>query len=419
MRSRSLASQLDLNTVVDLNCDPDLSPERQAEVRKLLHGTFGPLAEPILHACGQAAATRRELALLQEQVGRLAGGAQLRGIVTGIHNGHIRLLLGGTERLLTRPADLALGIGQTVLTDAEGRTVLAAGDFLIGGQSYAFCERLEERYALVRPLRESPNDDVRQLALVSDCVDLNVLTSGDHVLGWSLDYGNVVLLTRRLGVPRPAVADDGVVTREVNRGDIVGLEDILEQVELLFLDAPSPAYDALLGEASRAMVGFVFHGVQGSGKSLVADFVVSAVRRRGGRALYRMASHYLSKWVGEGAAKLRADFAALDTAYAETGVRPLLVIDELEAIALERTHPGALNGGYLDVLDTLLGLLTRSQTRMIGISNLANRFLDAALVRDGRLPILRFPATLGPEQVATLVAQCLVRVPLARDGGSE
>lgn len=416
MRSRTVAGEFDVNTVVDLNCDPDLSPERQAEARKLLHGLFGPLAEPMLRACGHAAATRRELVVLQAQVARLAGGPQLRGIVTGIHNGHVRLLLGGGERLLNRPTDFVLGIGQTALTDAEGRTVVAAGDFLIGGQSYVFCERLEERHALVRPLRDGPHDEVRQLALVSDGVDLNALTPGDHVLGWSLDYGNVVLLTRRLGAPHAPVADDAGFARVVSRADIIGLDDVLEQVELLFLDAPSPAYEALLGEASRALVGFVFHGVHGSGKTLVADYLVSTVRQRGGRALYRMASHYLSKWVGEGAGNLRADFEMLEAAYAESGVRPLLVIDELEAIAVDRTHPWALSGGHLDVLDTLLGLLTRSKARMIGISNLADRVLDAALLRDGRLPILRFPATIDAPQVEALVARCLRRAPLAGEG---
>jgi ATP-dependent 26S proteasome regulatory subunit len=154
-------------------------------------------------------------------------------------------------------------------------------------------------------------------------------------------------------------------------------------------------------------------GPPGCGKSLVGDFLVGEVRRRGGKALYRTASHYLVKWVGEGAAALRADFALLEAAHAETGVRPLLVVDELEAIALDRMHAWTLNGGHLDVLDTLLGVLTRSSVRMIGISNLADRHLDAALVRDGRLPIVRFPATLGPDGVAALVANCLAHVPLA------
>src|SRR5205823_1792149 len=90
-------------------------------------------------------------------------------------------------------------------------------------------------------------------------------------------------------------------------------------------------------------------------------------------ALYRTASHYLSKWGGEGSAIMRADFAFLDASYEKTGVRPLLVVDELEAIALDRQHGWTLNGGHLDVLDTLLSLLTRSSARMIGISNIADR----------------------------------------------
>jgi hypothetical protein len=418
MRVRAIPTPLDQDGVIDLNCDPDLDPPRLAEARQLLHGTFGPVAEPMLRACGQAAAARRELAAAREQLDRLLGGTQLRGIVTGVNNGRVRVLLGGTERILARPEDVTLGIGQTVATDADGRTVLAAGDFLLGGQTFAFAERLEDRHALVRPLREGPDADARQLAVVAESVDLDALVPEDRVLGWTIDGGNVVLVTRRLGPLRPAVADDGAGERRVTREDIVGLEEQIERVDRLFLTPPSAAYEALIAEASRACVGAVFLGVAGCGKSLVADMVATAVRARGGLALSRTASFYLSKWVGEGAGRLRADFARLDAAFAETGVRPLLVIDELEAIALDRSQAWTLNRGHVDVLDTLLERLTHCQTRMIGISNVADRFLDAALVRDGRLPIVRFPAALEPEQVSALVARCLARVPLAAGGGA-
>ena len=55
------------------------------------------------------------------------------------------------------------------------------------------------------------------------------------------------------------------------------------------------------------------------------------------------------------------------------GLRCATRADELEAIAVDRTHAAALHGGYLDVLDTLLSLLTRTGARMIGISNVTNR----------------------------------------------
>jgi hypothetical protein len=154
-------------------------------------------------------------------------------------------------------------------------------------------------------------------------------------------------------------------------------------------------------------------GGPGCGKSLVAELIATDVRRRGGRALYRTASHYLSKWVGEGPAQLRADFAALKHSFEETGVRPLLVIDELEAIALDRQQGLMLHAGHLDVLTTLLAELTRSPARMIGISNVADRYLDAALTRDGRLPIIAFPETLDPVLVTLLVAKILTDIPLA------
>ena len=412
MRASKPSADVDVDAIIDINCDPELSPERHAEARQLLQGALGPYAVATLRACGRAMIARREAADLRQQMESMLAGAQLRGIVTGVHNGRVRLLLGGAERVLVRPEGLSLGIGQTVLTDGEGRTVLGAGDFIVGGQTYTFCEPLEDRHALVQPMRDSAHDEIRQLALIADSVDPASLRPGDRVLGWSIQSGNVVLVTRRLGASARPVADDTGVSRKVVREDIVGLDDVLRETDLLFLDSDSPAYAALLERANRALTGFVFQGVPGCGKSMVAEYLTGRVRQRGGRALVRTASHFLSKWVGEGSARLRADVSLLDASYVESGVRPLLIIDELEAIALDRSQPRALGEGHLDVLDTLLSLLTRTEARVIGISNVADRFLETALLRDGRLRIIPFPPTLNPEQVTALVIKCLAGLSL-------
>ena len=110
--------------------------------------------------------------------------------------------------------------------------------------------------------------------------------------------------------------------------------------------------------------------------------VSRGARDAGGRVLYRTASYYLNKFVGEGAARMRADFEALEDAYRETGVRSLLVIDEIEAIALDRTLATGTHAGYLDVLDTLLSLVTRSEVRILGISNLASAGAGMRYVND-------------------------------------
>jgi hypothetical protein len=416
MRSRAKTeSPSDIDGLLDVLCDPDVPPERQAEARRIAFDAFGPAADGLLRAATRTAAAQRELSCTREQLERmLGGGAQLRGIVTAVQNGRVCLQIGPTERVLVRPADMTLGIGQIVYTDAGAQTVIGAGEYLIGGSAYAVCERLDGRHVLVRPLREAGQEEARLLGIVADSVDLDTLAFEDRVLGYGgLALGNVVLVTRRLGpAQRPAAPEIGV-PRPVRREDIVGLDDVIERLERLFLTPPSPAYAALLGEAERAAAGAVLCGPPGCGKSLLADYFVDRTRASGGTALVRTASSFLSKWVGEGAARLRADFMTLDRAWEESGVRPLLVIDELEAIALDRSQGFMLHGGYLDVLDTLLALLTRSQARLIGISNLADRYLDTALTRDGRLPIVQLPHTLDAAQVATLVAKSLTRIPLA------
>ena len=419
MKARArLSSTMDVDALIEIVCDPDATPERQAEARQFVCDHFGPFADPMLRVLGQAAGAQREVRTLREQLDRMVGGPQLRGIVTDVDNGRVRVQIGPTERVLTRPPELTLGLGQVVYTDGSGQAVLGAGDYLVGGSTYAYCERLEGRHVLVRPLREVGQEDGRQLAVVADSVDLDALAPDDRVLGYGgLELGNVVLVTRRLGPVRAPVTEDVGPARVVRREDIVGLDDVIDRLERLFLASPSAAYAALLGEADRSQTGVVLAGPSGCGKSLVADYFVGRVRARGGCALVRTASSFLSKWVGEGACRLRADFAALDRAHDETGVRPLLVVDELEAIALDRSQGFMLHGGYLDVLDTLLALLTRSKARMIGISNVADRYLDTALTRDGRLPIVQFPPTLDAAEVATLVTKCLAGVPLAQAGG--
>jgi hypothetical protein len=410
---------LGLPALLDVACDPQATPERLAEARRLLHDACGAYAEPLLRTAAQAAAARRELIDARQALARLRDGPRLRGIVTDVYDGRLRVLIGGAERVLPRPDGEPVGIGRTVLTDAEGRAVLAVGDYAIGGQAYVFCERLEGRCALVRPLRDGAADDARQLALVAEAVDLDRLAPGDRVLGYTLDAGgNVLLLTRRLGGLRRTAPDDVGAGPAVRLEDLVGLEDVVERTELLFLEAADPAYAAILAQVRRALAGVVFQGRPGTGKTDLARYYVGAVRRRGGRAIYRTAPFYLVKWVGEGAAHLRADFAELEASFRETGVRPLLVIDELEAIALDRGHAAALTAGHLDVLDELLGLLGRTEVRVIGISNVAHRVLDAALTRDGRLALVRFPATVAPEQAAILVARCLAGVPLAAESGA-
>jgi hypothetical protein len=414
MRSRPIAGAPDLDRLIAFACEPGLPARQLAEVRELIGRECGPAADAVLRLCDRTAAAERDRAGFEEQIERFLSGPRLRAIVTGLYDGRVRVAVAGAERELLRPAAMELAVGQTVLTDVEGRAVLGAGGPLIGGHTFVFCERLDDGLVLLRSLADGPLDEARQLGVVADAVDQAALAPGDRVIGWSIEGGNLVLVTRRLGPARLAsVADDARPSGCARREDLFGLDEILERLDLLFLAPVSPAYARLHARTEGALVGYCFQGPTGCGKSRVARVLADEVRARGGRAIERTASSYLTKWVGEGAATLRADFDALDAAWVAAGVRPLLIIDEIEAIALDRRGaPGANVPGYLDVLDTLLHALTRTHARVIGISNVADRAVDTALQRDGRLPLLRFPGTLAAEAVAGLVARCLAGVSL-------
>ena len=420
MRNRSSAApdveEIDVASVLELNCQHDLSAERQAEARRLLHRALGPYAEAVARLCGQAAADRRVARELRQQLTQLREGPQVAAIVMAVDNGRVRLLIGGIERLLPRPDDLDLGIGQTVLLDGEARSVVGAGDYLFGGQSYAFCRRLEGRRALVRSLRDGADGTSLQLALVAESVDLDAVAADDRVLCWNMDSGNLLLVTRHLGPHRPSVADEGS-TRSVARDDIVGLDEILEEVELLFLEGGSPEAAALLEHARRAIKGFILQGVPGSGKTLVAEYLVGQTRRRGGRALYRTASYYLSKWVGVGSARVRDDRPARSRLQRDRRSPASGRRRARSDRALPPRTPRGLGGGHLDVLDTLLSSLNGTEVRMIGISNVANRIVDTALMRAGRLRVISFPSALDAGQTAALVAKCLSGVHLEAAAG--
>src|SRR5919201_157956 len=115
---------IDLNELIDLVCEPLVPVERQAEARKLVQRCLGAVAEPVLRVCDQAAGAKRERAAMARDLERYLNGPRLRAVVTETQNGRVRIMIGGAERELPRPPELTVGVGQTVLTDAEGRTIL-------------------------------------------------------------------------------------------------------------------------------------------------------------------------------------------------------------------------------------------------------------------------------------------------------
>jgi hypothetical protein len=73
------------------------------------------------------------------------------------------------------------------------------------------------------------------------------------------------------------------------------------------------------------------------------------------------------------------------------------------------------------VLGTLLSVVSTTNARVIGISNVGDRWIDHALTRAGRLRPIVFPSTATPDAAARIVANCLSGIALApmADGAAD
>ena len=147
------------------------------------------------------------------------------------------------------------------------------------------------------------------------------------------------------------------------------------------------------------MKGVIFHGLPGTGKTLVARKVAEALGSKNVRVVN--GPEIMSKFVGDSERNLRELFSDADEAWAKDGAKsPLyvIIIDEIDAIMRNRgstRDDSAARAVYDGVTTQMLaymdGVKIGDNLLIIGLTNRLDA-LDPALLRPGRFEVqIRFP----------------------------
>lgn len=180
---------------------------------------------------------------------------------------------------------------------------------------------------------------------------------------------------------------------DISYEDVGGLEEQIQEVrEMVELPLKKPELFEKVG--IEPPKGILFHGLPGTGKTLLAKAVahetnVSFIRVIG--------SELVQKYIGEGARFVREIFNL-----AREKAPAILLIDELDAIGAMRLTDST--SGDREVQRTLMQLLSeldgfsqRGDIKFIGATNRID-ILDTALLRSGRFDrIIEFPI---PNEIA-------------------
>ena len=178
-----------------------------------------------------------------------------------------------------------------------------------------------------------------------------------------------------------ALFASGAAIPEIKFNDIIGAEEAKK--ELFPMIGQLKNFRSYLANGIRIPRGILLEGPPGSGKTSIAKAVAAEA---GLPFLSLNSTQFLSRWVGEGAQKLRETFAA-----ARRYAPAVLFIDEIDAIARDRMGEDASSKHTDDLTNALLSELDGFQDNrqtpvlVIAATNFDTRSpdtkLDKALLR--------------------------------------
>jgi len=182
---------------------------------------------------------------------------------------------------------------------------------------------------------------------------------------------------RRLG-KKKALAVEPAIVPETRFSDVAGCDEAKSELLELVMFLKEPERFTRTG--ATAPKGALLTGPPGTGKTLLAR----AVAGESGVPMYTAAgSDFVEKYVGVGAQRIRALFAA-----ARRHERAIIFIDEVDAVARRRGGDGET--AHIESETTLIALLSEmdgfhtSNVIVIAATNRAD-MLDPAITRPGRL----------------------------------
>jgi cell division protease FtsH len=182
---------------------------------------------------------------------------------------------------------------------------------------------------------------------------------------------------RRLG-KKKALAVEPAIVPETRFSDVAGCDEAKSELLELVMFLKEPERFTRTG--ATAPKGALLTGPPGTGKTLLAR----AVAGESGVPMYTAAgSDFVEKYVGVGAQRIRALFAA-----ARRHERAIIFIDEVDAVARRRGGDG--ESAHIESETTLIALLSEmdgfhtSNVIVIAATNRAD-MLDPAITRPGRL----------------------------------
>ena len=183
--------------------------------------------------------------------------------------------------------------------------------------------------------------------------------------------------TGRFGQKKPPAVEPATVP-ETRFSDVAGCDEAKAELQELVMFLKEPERFTRTG--ATAPKGALLTGPPGTGKTLLAR----AVAGESGVPMFTAAgSDFVEKYVGVGAQRIRALFAA-----ARKQERAIIFIDEVDAVARRRSGDGEI--AHVESETTLIALLSEmdgfhtSNVIVIAATNRAD-MLDPAITRPGRL----------------------------------
>ena len=169
---------------------------------------------------------------------------------------------------------------------------------------------------------------------------------------------------------------DMVTTSNVKFADVIGLDEVLKDVQFIVELMKNPNLGSDVG--ARVPKGILLSGEPGTGKTLIAKAIAGEA---GVPFIYMNASSFVEMFVGLGAKRVRSLFEQ-----ARKHSPCIIFIDEIDAVGAKRTRSGT-NSENDQTLNALLqemdGFSTSEGIFIIGATNIPDK-LDKALLRAGR-----------------------------------